>query len=314
MIPIVGEYGILILFGIFVMIMLALDLGVFQKKAHFPSMKEALAWSITWIILSFLFNAFLWYDLGSVKALEFFTGYVIEKALSVDNIFVFIVILTYFAVPKDLHHKVLFWGVFGALVFRAIFIVLGAALISAFHWILYLLGVFLIYTAIKLATQKEMHVEPERNPLLRYIRKHFPVTERFEGTHFFIKKNNRRFVTPLFLVLIVIETSDIAFATDSIPAIFAISKDPIIVFTSNIFAILGLRALYFVLVNFMKKFHYLQLGLSFVLGFIGAKMLVEPWIEVHIAISLCVIFGILLCSILASVVRSQRLSLKSNHK
>jgi tellurite resistance protein TerC len=308
MMPVVGEYGILILFGIFILIMLALDLGVFQKKAHFPTMKEALSWSVAWIVLSLLFNAFLWYELGSVKGLEFFTGYIIEKALSVDNIFVFIVILSYFAVPKELHHKVLFWGVLGALIFRAIFIVLGAALISTFHWILYIMGVFLIYTAIKLATQKDMDIEPERNPLLRYIRKHFPVTERYEGTHFFIKKNGQKFITPLFLVLIVIETSDIAFATDSIPAIFAVSKDPIIVFTSNIFAILGLRALYFVLVNFMKKFHYLQLGLSFVLGFIGAKMLIEPWIEIHIAISLLVIFGILTVSILSSLVRTRRIS------
>jgi len=211
-------------------------------------------------------------------------------------------------VPKDLHHKVLFWGVLGALFFRAIFIVVGAALISAFHWILYLLGIFLIYTAIKLAVQKEMHVEPEHNPVLRFIRKRFPVTERYEGNRFFVKRNKQWYITPLLLVLVVIETSDIAFATDSIPAIFAISKDPIIVFTSNIFAILGLRALYFVLVNVMKKFHYLQLGLSFVLGFIGLKMLIESWIEIPIIVSLGVIFGILFVAILSSLLRTYRRS------
>jgi tellurite resistance protein TerC len=308
MIPTVSENVLLMLFGIFVLIMLALDLGVFQKKAHFPPMKEAIGWSITWIALSLLFNTYLWYNLGSVKALEFFTGYLVEKALSVDNIFVFIVILTYFSVPKDLHHKVLFWGVLGALFFRAIFIVVGAALISAFHWILYLLGIFLIYTAIKLAVQKEMHVEPEHNPVLRFIRKRFPVTERYEGNRFFVKRNKQWYITPLLLVLVVIETSDIAFATDSIPAIFAISKDPIIVFTSNIFAILGLRALYFVLVNVMKKFHYLQLGLSFVLGFIGLKMLIESWIEIPIIVSLGVIFGILFVAILSSLLRTYRRS------
>ncbi|MFI5251085.1 MAG: TerC family protein [Bacteroidota bacterium] len=306
MIPGFGEYGILIIFGIIIVIVLALDLGVFQKKAHFPSMKEALAWSVAWIILSLLFNVYVFFTLGHVKGLEFFTGYLIEKALSVDNIFVFIVILTYFAVPKELQHKVLFWGVLGALLFRGIFIVLGAALIANFHWILYLLGAFLIYTAVKLAFQEGIEIEPENNPVLRYFKKHFPITDGYEGTHFFRRRDNRQYITPLFLVLVVIETSDIAFATDSIPAIFAISKDPIIVFTSNIFAVLGLRSLYFVLANFMKKFHYLQIGLSIVLGFIGAKMLVEHWIEIPIAISLCVIFGILLISILLSILRTKR--------
>lgn len=284
--------------------MLALDLGIIQRKSHFPSMKEALWWSVVWITLSMLFNLYIWLDHGPVKGLEFFTGYVVEKALSVDNIFVFIVIFSYFKVPPELQHKVLFWGVLGAIVFRAIFIVAGAALINEFHWILYVFGVFLVITAIKLAFQKETEIHPEKNPLIKLVRRFFPMLDKYEGNRFFIRKDGKLYATPLFLVLVMIESTDIAFATDSIPAIFAITRDTFIVYTSNIFAILGLRALYFVLVNFMKKFHYLQLGLSLVLGFIGVKMLLEMWhLTVPIYLSLIIIFGILTVAILASLVR-----------
>ncbi len=252
-------------------------------------------------LLLILFNVFIWFEYGSVKGLEFFTGYVVEKALSVDNIFVFIVILTYFAVPQEVQHKVLFWGVLSAIIFRAAFIVLGAALVAKFHWILYLLGAFLIVTAIKMAMQGESEVHPERNPFVKFARKIFPVTNGYEGSRFFVRKNGKLSITPLFLVLLMIETTDIAFATDSIPAIFAITRDTVIIYTSNIFAILGLRSLYFVVAGFMKQFRYLKYGLSVVLGFIGAKMLIEPWLKIHIGLSLAVIFGVIMISIVISL-------------
>jgi tellurite resistance protein TerC len=297
------EPAIFLCFVVLVGAMLAVDLGISQRTAHFPSMKEAIAWTAVWISISLLFNLFVWLNLGQTKALEFFTGYLVEKALSVDNIFVFIVVLSYFAVPKDLQHSVLFWGVLGAVIFRGLFIGAGAALIARFHWILYLLGAFLIYTAFRLAFQEDVEVQPEKNPFLRYCRKLFPLTEHYEGKKFFLRRDRRRYMTPLFLVLVAIETTDIAFATDSIPAIFAITQDTFIIFTSNIFAILGLRALYFVLAGAMKKFQYLQLGLSFVLGFIGVKMLVEPWYNVSIVISLLTIFLILLVSVMLSMLK-----------
>jgi tellurite resistance protein TerC len=281
--------------------MLALDLGVFQRKAHFPYMREALGWSILWIVLSLLFNLYVWYDFGAVKALEFFTGYIIEKALSVDNIFVFIVIFSYFGVPADYQHKVLFWGVLSAIVMRAIFIVAGAALVAQFHWILYIFGAFLIYTAVKLATQKDVEVHPDRNPIVRFFRRLFPVTSTYEGSKFFVRKNGKLLATPMFLVLIMIESTDLVFATDSIPAIFAITQDTFIIYTSNIFAILGLRALYFVLANFMKRFQYLRFGLALVLGFIGGKMLIEPWFDIPIYYSVLIIMLILVVSVVASL-------------
>ncbi len=296
-----SESLLLILFNVFIILMLVLDLGIIQRRAHFPSMKEAIGWSILWISLALLFDLFIWYEFGSVKALEFFTGYVVEQALSVDNVFVFIVILTYFAVPHEVQHKVLFWGVLSAIVFRAAFIVLGAALVAKFHWILYLLGGFLIVTAVKLSMQGESEVHPERNPFVKFARKIFPVTQGYEGSRFFIRKEGKFFITPLFLVLLMIETTDVAFATDSIPAIFAITRDTVIIYTSNIFAVLGLRSLYFVVAGFMKEFRYLKYGLSVVLGFIGAKMLIEPWLEIHIGLSLGIIFGIIIVSILISL-------------
>ena len=296
------------MFAAIVVGMLILDLGVFQRRAHFPSLKEAIAWSAVWIALALLFDLFLWFKLGNEKALEFLAGYVVEEALSVDNIFVFIVIFAYFAVPPNLQHRVLFWGILSAIVLRAIFIVVGAALIAKFHWILYIFGGFLIFTAIKLAFQPEAEVHPEKNPLIRFCRKIFPVTLTYDGPKFFVRKEGKRFITPLFLVLVMIETTDIAFATDSIPAIFAITRDPVIIYTSNIFAILGLRTLYFVLANFMKKFRYLKIGLSGVLGFIGVKMLIEPWMKIPIGYSLMIIFGLLIVSVIASVTISENRS------
>jgi len=286
--------------------MLALDLGIIQRKAHFPSMKEALGWTFVWVSLAILFGLFIWSERGSDKALEFYTGYVVEEALSVDNVFVFIVIFSFFGVPKHAQHKVLFWGILGAIIFRAIFIVAGAALISQFHWILYLLGAFLVFTAIKLAVQKETEIHPEHNPLIRFARKILPVTKDYEGEKFIVRHNGKRYMTPLFLVLLMIESTDIAFATDSIPAIFAITRDTFIIYTSNIFAILGLRSLYFVVVGFMKQFRYLKYGLSIVLGFIGIKMLIEPWYKMPIIASLVTIFGIITLSIVASILHQDK--------
>ncbi len=296
---------ILLSFGILVMVMLALDLGVFQRRAHFPSMKEALVWSAVWIVMAISFNFFVFLKYGNVKALEFLAGYVVEEALSVDNLFVFVVIFSYFAVPAEFQHRVLYWGVLSAVVMRAVFIFAGAALVAQFHWVLYLFGAFLIYTAFKLALQDEEEVHPERNPFVQYCRKFFPLTQSYEGSRFFVHRDKKRFITPLLLVLVMIETTDLAFATDSIPAIFAITRDPIIIYTSNISAILGLRTLYFVLANFMKKFRYLKTGLSVVLSFIGIKMLVEHWFIIPIHYSILIIFLILTFSIILSIERKK---------
>jgi tellurite resistance protein TerC len=297
-----SENLILLFFNIFIVLMLALDLGIVQRRAHFPSMKEALGWSAVWIGLALLFDVYVWFDLGQVKGLEFITGYLVEQALSVDNVFVFIVILTYFAVPKENQHKVLFWGVLSAIVLRAGFIVAGASLVARFHWILYLLGAFLIFTAVKLALQQETEVHPERNPFVKFVRRFFPLTESYEGGRFFVRRDGRLFATPLLLVLIMIETTDIAFATDSIPAIFAITRDTIIIYTSNIFAVIGLRSLYFVVSGIMKEFRYLKYGLSVVLAFIGMKMLLEPVLEIPISFSLLGIFVILAIAVISSLV------------
>lgn len=299
-----SENVLLILFNLFILGMLVLDLGVVQRRAHFPSMKEAILWTMTWCLIALAFSGLIARLYGSEKALQFLTGFVVEEALSVDNVFVFIIIFTYFAVPKHVQHRVLFWGVLSAIVFRAIFIVVGSALVAQFHWILYLLGAFLMFTAVKLAVHDSLEVHPERNPAIRWARKFFPVTRDYEGGKFFSRKDGRFAVTPLLLVLIMIETTDIAFATDSIPAIFAISRDPIIIYTSNILAVMGLRSLYFVVAGFLGQFRFLKYGLSGVLGFIGLKMLSEPWIEVPIETSLTVIFAMLAVSIgLSAVIR-----------
>ncbi len=290
-------------FVAFVLVMLALDLFVFHRKAREESMKAALGWSAFWILLALAFNAGVTVWFGAERGLEFLTCYLIEKALSVDNLFVFLVIFTYFTVPPQLQHRVLFWGILGALVLRGIFIVVGAALLAAFHWVMYLFGAFLVLTGVKLLVQKEEEVHPHRNPLFRAFRRIVPSVPEFRGTRFVVTQAGRRYATPLLLVLAAVETSDILFAVDSIPAVFALTNDPFIIYTSNVFAILGLRALYFVLAGMMSKFHYLKVGLSLVLTFIGAKMLVADFYQVPIGTSLAIVAGLLATSVVTSLLR-----------
>jgi len=290
-------------FHLFVFTMLALDLGVFNKRAHKIAVKEALIWSGVWITLALMFGVFVFLQFGRIQALEFLTGYVIEYSLSVDNIFVFILIFTFFSVKAQYQHKILFWGILGALMMRGIFIFTGVALINKFHWIVILFGGFLVVTGIKMLFQKEAtEVEPEKNAVVKLFRKFLPVTETLHGESLFIRQNKKLFATPLFLVLLVIESSDLIFATDSIPAILAISKDTFVVYTSNIFAILGLRSLYFAVSGIMSVFRFLKVGLAFVLAFVGFKMLASYInLEIPIILSLAIIITILLVSILASV-------------
>lgn len=296
-----------VLFGAVVFFLLALDLFVINRKAHEISTREAFWTSLFWISISLVFNAFVFIQLGNVAGLEFFTGYIIEKALSVDNIFVFVVIFAYFQVPRKYQHRVLFLGILGALILRGSLIFVGAALIDSFHWILYIFGAFLIYTAYRLATQTEEGVNPEKNPLVNLFRRFVRVTPDFEGQKFITRLDGVLWATPLLVVLIVVETTDLVFALDSIPAIFAITTDPFLVFTSNVFAILGLRALYFLLAGVMGSFRYLKTGLSVILGFVGVKMLIEiVHITIPIGISLGVIVAILIISIVASMIAQRR--------
>jgi tellurite resistance protein TerC len=290
-------------FTLFVMAMLALDLGVFHRKAHEVHVGEALVWTGVWIALALLFNLGVYWLFGAERALEFLTGYLIEKALSLDNIFVFILIFSMFGVPARWQHRVLFWGILGALVMRAVFIVLGAALLERFHWVAYLFGAFLVFTGIRLLVQRGQEVHPERNPLFRLFQRMVPVVSDYRDAHFTVVQGGRRYATPLLLVLVAIEATDLVFAVDSIPAIFAVTTDPFIVYTSNIFAILGLRALYFALADVMGKFHYLNVGLSLVLVFVGVKMLAAGILPIPIAVSLGVVAALLLGSIVASLVR-----------
>ncbi len=295
-------------FNVFVLAMLALDLGIFHRHSHAVEMREAITWSVVWIALSLSFNLLLYFWMGSEIALQFLTGYLIEKSLSVDNIFVFVLIFSFFAVPAQYQHRVLFWGVLGALVMRGILIFAGAALINQFHWIIYLFGAFLIFTGVRMAMQRENEaMHPDRNPLVRLFRKIMPVTETYEGQRFFVRRNGVLMATPLFLVLLVIESSDLIFAVDSIPAIFAVTRDPFIVYTSNVFAILGLRSLYFVLAGVMDKFYYLKLGLAGVLTFVGVKMVLVDLFHLPNWLSLVVIIGILTVAVVASLRRSRRL-------
>jgi tellurite resistance protein TerC len=291
-----------LLFNVFVIAMLVLDLGVFQRRAHEIGIKEALGWSAFWIALSLLFNIGLYFWQGRDTALLFFTGYLIEKSLSVDNLFVFLLLFMYFKVPAKYQHKVLFWGILGALVMRGALIATGVVLISKFHWILYLFGAFLVYAGIKMGLQKETaEVHPERNFAVRMLRKIIPVSSEYHEGKFTVMIDGRRHATLLVMVLIVVETTDLVFALDSIPAIFAITTDPFIVYTSNVFAILGLRALYFALAGMMNLFHYLKYGLSVVLAFVGAKMLLAEVFPIQIGIALGVIGAVLLLSVVASV-------------
>ena len=295
-----------ILFNVFVLAMLAFDLGVFHRKAHEVKIKEALIWSAVWITLALIFNLGIYFWRGPEQALEFFTGYLIEKSLSVDNIFVFFLLFSYFRVDPVYQHKVLFWGILGALIMRAVFIIAGVTLIQQFHWVIYVFGAFLIFTGIKMALKKDIEIHPERNPVLRFFRGFMPITDHYVQGKFFVKRGDRTFATLLFVVMLVVETTDLIFAVDSIPAILAITIDPFIVYTSNVFAILGLRALYFALAGAMRLFHYLNLGLSSILVFIGAKMLLADIYRIPIVIALSVVAGILLISVVASLLRLRK--------
>src|SRR5512147_2888875 len=295
-------------FNVFILVMLVLDLGVFHRKSHVVSLQESLAWTAVWVVLALAFNAGIWHYSGSQKALQFFTGYLIEKSLSVDNVFVFALLLSYFAVPPLYQHKVLFWGILGALVMRAIMIFLGAALIERFAWIIYVFGAFLILTGIKMIVKREEEIHPERNPLVRWFKKLMPVTNDYRGDKFFVRENGIRMATPLFVALLLVEFSDLIFAVDSIPAIFAVTKDPFIVYTSNVFAILGLRSLYFALAGVMDKFHYLKIGLGVVLSFVGVKMLLaHTAYKLDTLVSLGVVVVILATSIVVSLLRPRKL-------
>jgi tellurite resistance protein TerC len=302
----VGTPGLWLAFTAFVLAMLALDLGVFHRNAHEVRVREAAIWSVVWVGMAMAFNVWVGLEFGSQKGMEFLTGYLIEKALAVDNIFVFLVIFSSFAVPKAYHHRVLFWGILGALVMRALFIFAGAALLARFHWVMYLFGAFLVVTGVKLFLQREVELHPERNPLFRLFTRLVPSVGEYHGSHFTVRKEGRLFATPLLLVLVCIEITDVIFAVDSIPAIFAVSSDPFIVYTSNIFAILGLRAMFFLLAGVMDRFHYLKVGLAFVLCFVGAKMLLMDVYKIPMALSLGVIAGALAISILVSWLRPQQ--------
>jgi tellurite resistance protein TerC len=288
-------------FNAFVLAMLALDLGVFHRKAHEVSIREAAGWSAVWVALALAFNYGVYHFAGRDAGLQFLTGYLIEKALSVDNIFVFVLVFSYFRVPARYQHRVLFWGILGALVMRGIMIAAGAALIARFHWVIYLFGAFLVVTGIRMATQKEHAIEPESNPVIRLIRRLVPVTGQYHGQSFFVREGGRRVATPLFVVLAFVETTDLIFAVDSIPAVFAVTTDPFLVYTSNVFAILGLRALYFLLAGVIHRFHFLKLGLSAVLVFVGAKMLLADAYEVPMGLSLGIIALVLAVSVVASL-------------
>jgi tellurite resistance protein TerC len=289
-------------FTAFVILLLVIDLGVFHKKSREVSTKEAIWWTVVWIGLALLFNLGIYWWFGRQPALEFLTGYLIEKALSVDNLFVFMVIFSYFAVPVGVQHRILFWGILGALIMRAIFIALGAALLSSFHWATYLFGAFLVGLGIKLFFQGDEEAHPERNPLVKLIERYAPFTPELHGDAFTVRKNGKFYFTPLFLVLVTIEVTDVVFAVDSIPAIFAVTSDPFLVYTSNIFAILGLRALFFVIASMLDKFTYLQYGLALVLSFVGTKMLIVDWYKVPITYSLLTIITLLGGSVVASIV------------
>jgi tellurite resistance protein TerC len=290
-----------IVFGIAVTAMLALDLGVFHRRAHVVAFKEALGWSAAWFSLAFLFMWIVYFWRGPHDALAFLAGYLIEWSLSADNIFVFLMIFSYFRVPAAYQHKVLFWGILGAIAMRAIMITAGVVLIHRIEWIVYVFGAFLVITGIRMATQRMEEIHPERNPVLRLVRRLFPVTKRYQGSRFVVRRMGRVAVTPLFVVLTVVESTDLVFAIDSVPAVLAISTDPFIVITSNVFAILGLRSLYFVVAGMMQLFRYLKYGLSLILVFVGFKMIASQVIEIPVAVALGVVATILLVSVAMSL-------------
>jgi tellurite resistance protein TerC len=297
-------------FGLFILLMLALDLGVLNRKAHAVTYREATVWSVVWVTLALCFAGLVFWKTDRQTGLEFLTGYVIELSLSVDNLFVFLLIFSYFKVPAKYQHRVLFWGVLGALVMRMTMIAVGATLVERFHWIIYIFGAFLIYTGFKMLRQDETAANPEDNPLVRFATRLIPITRHYEGDKFFTVENGKKMGTLLLLVLVIVEVSDLVFAVDSIPAIFGITTNPFIVYTSNVFAILGLRSLYFLLAGVVEKFHYLKIGLAIVLMFVGVKMLAEGYIhaqfgvtkETVILVSLGFVAVVLLSSVVASLV------------
>ncbi|WP_210517641.1 TerC family protein [Hymenobacter terricola] len=294
-------------FVAFVIGLLLLDLLVFNRQAHEIKLREALGWSVFWVALSLGFNLLVYRTMGPQAGLQWLTGYLVEKALSVDNLFVFLLIFSYFKVPAQYQHRILFWGVLGALVLRAVFILAGAALLARFHFLLYLLGAFLVYTGIRMGlSNNDPEIDPEHNPVVRFLSRHLPITRQLEGGRFFIRKDGLRFATPLFVVLVMVETTDVVFAADSIPAILAITRDTFVVFTSNVFALLGLRAMYFALASMMRLFHYLHYGLSLILVFIGTKILLENVLPIAMPMALCVVGGLLALSVLASVLWPKR--------
>jgi tellurite resistance protein TerC len=290
-----------IIFNAFVLLMLALDLGVFHRKNHDVSVKEALTWTFVWIFLALIFNTIIYFWRGQQQALEFFTGYLVEKALSVDNIFVFIMIFTYFQVPTKYQHKVLFWGILGALIMRVFFIFAGVALLEKFHFTIYIFGALLIFTGVKMFNHSNAKINPEKNPVIKFFKRFMPVTPTLHEDKFFVKMDGRRFATPLFLVLILIETTDLIFAVDSIPAILAITQDQFIVYTSNVFAILGLRSLYFALAGVVHRFWLLSYGLAIVLVFVGIKMTMIDLYKIPIEWSLIFIATVITGSVLLSL-------------
>ena len=295
-------------FNLVVLAILAIDLGVFHRKAHKVTVREAAAWTITWITLSLIFNWAIYRFLGPKAGLEFLTGYLIEQALSVDNIFVFVLIFTYFSVPDRYQHRILFWGVLGALLMRGTMIGAGSFLIHRFEWILYVFGAFLVYTGVRMGLAEEQTIEVENNPVIKLVRRILPVSTRYHGQRFFVREPAREggraklVATPLFVVLVLVETTDVIFAVDSIPAIFAVTRDPFLVYTSNVCAILGLRSLYFLLAGIVDKFRFLQLGLALVLVFVGTKMLIADFYKIPVGASLAVVAGILITAVVASLV------------
>jgi tellurite resistance protein TerC len=288
-------------FNLFVLAAIALDLGVFHRRPHKMETREAITWTLVWVGLSLGFGLGVMYFSGEQRGLEFFTGYVIEKALSVDNLFLFLVIFRAFAVDEKIQHRVLEWGILGALVMRGVMIAAGAGLIERFSWVLYVFGAFLVFAGLHMLFAKKAEMHPEENRISRFARRHLRVTKEYTGSKFFVRKDGKLFATPLFVVLLIVEITDITMAVDSIPAIFGITRDPFIVYTSNVFAILGLRSMYFLLAGVLGKLRYLTAGLSFVLAFIGAKMIVEPWVHISVEISLAVVAGILLVALAASL-------------
>ena len=291
-----------VIFTVFILAMLALDLGVFNRKTHVITMKEAMLWTAFWVSLALAFGAGVYFFYGHGKAMEFFAGYLIEYSLSIDNLFVFMLIFRFFNVPQAYEHKALFWGILMALVTRAVFIFAGVALITTFHWVMYIFGAFLVFTGVKMALNRQTEVHPEKNVAIRLLRFFIPVTRRFAGAKFFVVRRGVRYATPMLAVLLALETTDILFAIDSIPAVLAISKDPFIVYTSNVFAILGLRSLFFAISGLMKLFHLLHYGLAAILTFVGVKMLIEDFYHVPVGVSLLVIASLLAVAIVSSVI------------